>query len=94
MDLDVCLYEFSRRGNYMLPRRIMMLATLRKHFYATFSLYCFASNFPILVSADQSKNDFKACVHQVGERRRISQADVANKVKVNLEYSTNGKTYY
>lgn len=58
----------------MLPRRFMMLATLIKHFYGTFSVYCFASNFPILVNAEQSKNALKACVHRVGEKSEDEQA--------------------
>lgn len=44
--LHLCLYEFSRRGNWMLPRRFMMLATLIKHFYATFSLFLLCKQLP------------------------------------------------
>lgn len=56
----------------MLPR--MTLETLIKDFYASFSLYCFASNFPLLVNADQSKNALKTCVHQVREKNKAEQA--------------------
>lgn len=58
----------------MHPGRFMMLATLIKYFCVTFSFYCFASNFPTLVNADQSKNVLKACVHQFGEKNEDEQA--------------------
>lgn len=70
--LRLSLHEFSRRGNDTHPRRFMMLATWMKHFYTTF--YCFASNFPLLVNADQTKNALKACVHQAGEKNEDEQA--------------------
>jgi len=56
----------------MHPGRFITLATLIKHFYATF--YCFARNFPIFVNADQSKNALKGCVHQVEEKNEDEQA--------------------
>lgn len=60
-----------------------------------FLLFCFASSFPFLVSAEQSKyvHTLKGCAHQEGESHEDERGSCCKQVKLSLEHSTNVEEY-